>query len=98
MGLTIHYDLSLPGKTPLAEVRKMLERLRQVARDLPVASVSDKLVDLKGKDCGESRVAELRASKNPEDRSLLSLLTRSARLVGFKYEASGKPRQADLGQ
>ena len=96
MGLTIHYDLSLPGKTPMAKVREIVERLRQAALDLPVASVSDNLVELKEKDCGESRIAELRASKNPEERGLLSLLTRSARLVGFKYDAYGRSRQAAL--
>jgi len=47
LGLTTHYDLSVPqGLTPQA----VLERLRQCAMDLPVADVSD-LRRLRGEEC-----------------------------------------------
>ena len=98
MGLTIHYDLSLPGETPAVEVREKLERLRQAARDLPVASVSESLLCLRPGECGESRLAALRESREPGDQDLRSLLIRAARLVAYDYEASGKPRVGKLGE
>ena len=40
MGLTIHYDLSLPAEVPESEVCRLLTRLRNEALALPVKGVS----------------------------------------------------------
>ena len=50
MGLTIHYELTVPNKWSIETVRKKLESLRQACMDLPVVGVSD-LREFKGDEC-----------------------------------------------
>ena len=41
MGLTIHYELTVPNKWSIGTVREKLEALRQACMDLPVDDVSE---------------------------------------------------------
>ena len=48
MGLTIHYQLTTP-LTEIADIRTLVETMRQCARDLPFKEISD-VVEFQGKD------------------------------------------------
>ncbi len=50
VGLTIHYELTVPNKWSIQTVREKLEALRQACTDLPVVGVSE-LRELKGDEC-----------------------------------------------
>jgi hypothetical protein len=50
VGLTIHYELTVPNKWSIETVRDKLEALRQTCMDLPVAEVSE-LAEFKGDEC-----------------------------------------------
>lgn len=54
MGLTIHYKLRAPEGCDPGEV---MERLRQVALDLPVEEVSDRVFHLAGRACDYRKLA-----------------------------------------
>ena len=60
MGLTIHYNLTTP-LTEQAELRDLVESIRQVARDLPFKEVGN-LVEFKGKDADHENTS-------PEDEN-----------------------------
>jgi hypothetical protein len=54
MGLTLHYSLSLPRKTPIGTVKSRLGALRQCCLDLPFASVGD-MLEFAGEYCNFER-------------------------------------------
>ena len=54
MGLTIHYELTVPNKWSIQTVREKLEALRQACMDLPVVEVSE-LQEFKGEECQRAR-------------------------------------------
>ncbi len=74
MGLTIHYELTVPNKWSIATVREKLDALRQACMDLPVVGVSE-LQEFKGDDC-----------KGSKDDSFGWAKTQSARQVESPWE------------
>ena len=70
MGLTIHYELTVPNKWSIQTVREKLESLRQVCRDLPVVNVSD-LQEFKGDECraGENKADPFRWARIQSGRT-----------------------------
>ena len=50
MGLTIHYEMTVPNKWSIQTVREKLEALRQACLDMPVVEVSE-LQEFKGDEC-----------------------------------------------
>ncbi len=69
MGLTIHYEMTVPNKWSIATVRDKLEALRQACMDLPVVEVSE-LHEFKGDECkdqdGPFRWAKTQARRQVE--------------------------------
>lgn len=82
MGLTIHYRLSLPEKTPLPEVRQKLGALRQCCLDLPFKEVGG-LMEFKGEKCDWNK----RDREDPHRWFLIQ----SDTFVNYKYGRGGKP-------
>ena len=79
MGLTIHYELTVPNKWSIETVRAKLEALRQACMDLPVANVSE-LQEFKGEEC--------RQAENPDEPSRWAKI-QSARSVKSPWDFSG---------
>ena len=78
VGLTIHYELTVPNKWSIATVREKLEALRQACMDLPVVDVSE-LREFKGDECqlGEDKDEPFRWAKTQAARQVeFSLGTR----------------------
>jgi hypothetical protein len=50
VGLSIHYELSLPGSTPREAVERIVEQLRRFAATLPIERVTDEIISCDG-DC-----------------------------------------------
>ena len=73
MGLTIHYTLK--SKLNDAEqVEQAVNKMRQLAMDLPFEEVGD-IVDLRGKECDfEARRQELQTNEATKNESLFWLL------------------------
>ena len=82
MGLTIHYDLALPAKTLLPDVRQKLGALRQTCLDLPFKEVGEP-IELNGEECN--------FEKRDREDPLRWFLIQSDTTVHFKYDRSGKP-------
>ncbi len=61
VGLTIHYELTVPNKWSIQTVREKLEAVRQACLDLPVVDVSS-LQEFTGDECraGEDKAAPFR--------------------------------------
>ena len=61
VGLTIHYELTVPNKWSIQTVREKLESARQCCMDLPVLEVSE-LQEFTGDECraGEDKAAPFR--------------------------------------
>src|ERR1017187_373833 len=81
MGLTIHYDLALPAKTLLPDVRQKLGALRQTCLDLPFKEVGEP-IELNGEECN--------FEKRDREDPLRWFLIQSDTTVHFKYDRSGK--------
>ena len=73
MGLTIHYDLRSRTRTD-DRARRLVEQMRQLALDLPVAEVSD-ITMLEGEQC------DVEAQRGKVDEALLWLLIQSNQSV-----------------
>src|ERR1039457_4961407 len=86
MGLTIHYDLALPAKTLLPDVRQKLGALRQTCLDLPFKEVGEP-IEFKGEECDWN--------KRDQEDPLRWFLIQSDTTVHFKYDRSGKPVRVD---
>jgi len=86
MGLTIHYELSLPGLTPQHVVEEMLERLRQRIMDLPFKQVDDKLTTREGD------AADFSQSKKDDDKRWFLIQCQAH--ANFKYDRQGRPTRA----
>jgi len=71
LGLTIHYELTVPNKWSIETVREMLEALRQACLDMPVVEVSE-LREFKGDECKESKDDPFRWAKSQAQRILVS--------------------------
>ncbi len=73
MGLTIHYELTVPNRWSIGTVREKLETLRQACMDLPVAEVSE-LQEYKDEEChlGEDKGDPFRWMKTQATRRLHS--------------------------
>jgi hypothetical protein len=71
VGLTIHYELTVPNKWSIHTVREKLEAVRQCCLDLPVVNVSDLQV-FTGDECraGEDKSDPFRWAKIQSGRSL----------------------------
>ncbi len=71
MGLTIHYELTVPNNWSIETVREKLESVRQACMDLPVIEVSD-LQEFTGAECraGEDKAALFRWAKIQAGRTL----------------------------
>jgi len=90
MGLTIHYTLSLPSKTPISLIREKLSALRQRCLDLPFEHVSD-LLEFSGKYCNYD---------GTDDPSVRWFLIQAGEHVYYDFEARGNPqalKQPDNG-
>jgi len=48
LGLSIHYELSLPGSTPREAVERIVERLRRICATLPLDVVADAIASEQG--------------------------------------------------
>ena len=73
MGLTIHYDLRSRTRTD-DRARRLVEQMRQLALDLPVAEVSD-ITMLEGEQC------DVEAQRGKVDEALFWLLIQSSQSV-----------------
>ena len=73
MGLTIHYDISVPKRWSNETIRAKLEALRQFCMDLPVEEVSD-MQEFQGKACepGKDQDEPFRWAKIQSSRHLES--------------------------
>ena len=73
MGLTIHYELTVPKKWSIQTVREKLEALRQACMDVPVTEVSE-LREFKGEECqwGENKDEPLGWAKTQAVRRVQS--------------------------
>jgi len=71
VGLTIHYELTVPNKWSIQTVRDKLEALRQTCMDLPVVDVSN-LQEFTGDECraGEDKADPFRWAKIQAGRRL----------------------------
>ncbi len=71
MGLTIHYELTVPNKWSIQTVREKLEAVRQACLDLPVVDVSS-LQEFTGDECraGEDKADPFRWAKIQAGRRL----------------------------
>lgn len=58
MGLTVHYELSLPVSTTQEEVEQKMEALRQACRDLPFHFVDKALIIRKGDEANFRKVGK----------------------------------------
>ncbi len=77
MGLTIHYDLRSRTRTD-DRARRLVEQMRQLALDLPVAEVSD-ITMLEGEQC------DVEAQRGKVDEDLSWLLVQSSLSVNPDY-------------
>ena len=84
MGLTIHYDLSLPNNS-LSAKKKKLAAIRHKCLDLPFQSVGE-MLDLSGDDCNLDK-------RKVEDALLRRFLVQSAKHVDYVFDSRGKPYQ-----
>lgn len=82
MGLTIHYSLSLPAKTPVAGVKQKLGALRQACLDLPFQEVGD-VIEFQDDDCN--------FEKRDREDPVRWFLCQADTTVHFRYEQCGKP-------
>jgi hypothetical protein len=73
VGLTIHYEFTVPKNWSIQTVGKKLEALRQACMDLPVVEVSE-LAEFKGEECqlGENKDEPFRWAKIQAARRLES--------------------------
>lgn len=88
MGLTIHYQLSLPGNASREEVRHKLDVLRRTCLDLPFKELGE-IVELKGNECD--------FTKRDRDDPLRWMLVQAQTDLSFIYTDDGKPRKAQKG-
>ena len=85
MGLTIHYTVSLPGRTKPEQVKAKLEALRQKCLDLPFKSVTD-LMEFSGEACD--------FNKYGQDDARRWFLIQSHEILPYTYTSKGIPRMA----